>query len=101
MRPRVELQAKLEEILGNKHVYYQLPESIKMEYPAIVYSIKDIESRHADDQKYSKLKCYELIVISKTPNDRIIDSLLDLPYISYDRSYKADNLNHDVFIIYY
>ena len=29
------------------------------------------------------------------------DELLKLPYCSYDRSYKAENLNHDVLTLYF
>lgn len=98
---RLKLQIKLEELLGNRNVYYQPPESIKMEYPAIRYSKKDISSRYADNAKYSKQTCYELIVISKKADLPVIDKLLELPYCSYDRNYKADNLEHDVFTLYY
>ena len=49
MRTRLELQSKLEELLGSRHVYYQAPESVKMEYPAIRYSRSDIDVDHADD----------------------------------------------------
>ena len=86
MSSRLELQTKLEELLGSRNVYYQPPETVKMEYPAIVYSKKN---------KYS------LIVISKKPDDPVIDKLLEVPYCSYDRSYKSDNLNHDVLTLYY
>ena len=41
MATRQELQTKLEDILGGRHVYFQPPESTKMEYPAIVFSMKD------------------------------------------------------------
>lgn len=102
MLTRVELQSKLEELLGSKHVYYQPPESLKMEYPAIVYSKKDIKSTNADDIKYSFDNCYEVIVIDKKPDNVVIEKmLLTFLYSSYDRHYKADNLNHDVLTIYY
>ena len=39
MGTRLELQNKLEELLGSRHVYFQPPESVKMEYPAIKYSM--------------------------------------------------------------
>ena len=101
MATRLELQSKLEELLGIKHVYYQPPETIKMEYPAIKYSKSNIQTRSADDRTYSKMTRYEVIVIDKKPDNPVIDKLLELPYCSYDRSYKADNLNHDVLILYY
>ena len=101
MATRLELQSKLEELLGFKHVYYQPPESIKMEYPAIKYSKSNIQTRSADDRTYSKMTRYEIIVIDRKPDNPVIDELLKLQYCSYDRSYKADNLNHDVLILYY
>ena len=53
MDKRLKLQSNLEKLLGSKHVYYQPPASLKMEYPAIRYSKSNINSRHADDIKYS------------------------------------------------
>lgn len=101
MSTRVELQNKLEELLGSKHVYYQPPESIKMEYPAIVYSKSYIETQFADNKAYSIAKSYEVIVIDKKPDNPVIEKLLALPYCIFDRHYKSDNLNHDVLTIYY
>lgn len=98
---RIKLQNKLEEILGSRNVYYQPPESIKMEYPAIVYSKNNVKGTFADDKRYSKNICYEVIVIDKKPDNPVIDNLLDLSYCSFDCHYKSDNLNHDVFILYW
>ena len=100
MANRLDLQSLLEELLGSRNVYYTPPESIKMQYPAIRYSKKKIESVHADDSKYLMRDCYELIVISRTPDHPVIKQLLSLPYCSYDRPYVADNLYHDVLTIY-
>ena len=101
MANRLDLQSLLEELLGSRNVYYAPPESIKMQYPAIRYSKKKIESVHADDSKYLMRDCYELIVISRTPDHPVIKRLLALPYCGYDRPYVADNLYHDVLTIYY
>lgn len=101
MASRLELQSKLEELLGSRNVYYQPPESEKMVYTAIVYSKDKIEIKHANNAVYSKRNRYSLIVISKKPDDPVIDKLLEMPYCSYDRQYKSDNLYHDVLILYY
>lgn len=101
MASRLELQAKLEELLGLKHVYYQPPESLRLEYPAIIYSKSKIETRKANNSTYSKFTRYDITVIDKRPDNPVIDKLMELPYCSYDRPYKADNLNHDVLSIYY
>lgn len=101
MNRRLELQSKLEALLGNRNVYYQPPESLKMEYPCIRYSKSDIESTYADDMKYSNHKKYELVVIDKRPDNPVIDEILKLPFSTYDRHYASNNLNHDVIILYY
>lgn len=101
MGSRLDLQYKLEELLGVRHVYFQPPASVTMEYPAIKYSKSRIDTKKANDSIYSKFIRYELIVISKKPEDPVIDKLLALPYCSYDGSYKADNLYHDVLSLYF
>ena len=101
MADRLDLQSLLEELLGSRNVYCKPPESIKMQYPAIRYSKKNIQSVYANNSKYLMRDCYELIVISRKPDDPVIKRLLTLPYCSYDRQYIADNLYHDVLTIYY
>ena len=101
MNRRLELQSLLEELLGNRNVYYQSPENLKMEYPCIRYATDDVELMFADNAKYNKRKRYELIVIDKLPDNSVIDKLLDLPLSSYERHYTSDNLNHDVITLYY
>lgn len=101
MASRFELQLLLEDLLGSENVYYQPPESLKMNYPAIVYSKSNIRSRFANDAGYSHLKSYSITVIDKMPDNSVIDKLMRLPYCSYDRQYKSDNLNHDVLTLYF
>ncbi len=102
MNSRLELQKRLEELLGNRNVYYQPPENLKMEYPAIVYSKSKIESKNADNSAYMTMKKYEITVIDKKPDNPVIDRLPGCFLMcGYDRHYKADNLNHDVFTLYF
>lgn len=96
-----KLQSKLEELLGSRNVYFQPPESVKMNYPAIVYSRKAIDLKFANNAIYSKMNCYEIIVIDRKPFNEVIDKLFELPYCTFERSYKADNLNHDVLTLYF
>lgn len=96
-----QLQSKLEELLENDHVYYQPPESVKIEYPGIIYSKSNIKVTHANDAKYSMKTRYEIIVIGREPDHPVIQKLLELPYCSYDRNYTTNNLYHDVLTLYY
>lgn len=101
MASRIELQNTLEKLLGVRHVYYQPPESVKIEYPAIKYSKINIKTNHANNSKYITKQSYQIIVIDSKPDNPVLDKLLKLPYCTYDRYYKADNLNHDVFTLYF
>lgn len=101
MATRQELQAKLEELLGSRNVYYNPPETLKISYPAIIYYKSKIETRKANNSTYSKNTRYDITVIDRRPDNPVIDKLMELPYCSYDRPYKSDNLNHDVLSLYY
>ena len=101
MASREDLQARLEELLESKNVYYQPPENIKMNYPAIVYSKSTIWNRRANDKIYRKMTRYDVVVIDRRPDNPVIDKILELPYCSYDRQYRSNNLNHDSLTLYY
>lgn len=101
MASRLDLQNKLEELLGNRNVYYQPPESQKMKYPAIRYDKSTISSKHADNMKYSNFTRYEIIVIDDYPDNIVIQKLLELPHSSFDRHYVSNNLHHDVINLYF
>ena len=100
MRTRIELNEALCEILGSRHVYFQPPNSTKMQYPAIVYSRDNIETRHANNGLYLQSPRFTVTVIDKDPESEIVDKVLALPKCRFDRHFTADNLNHDVFTIY-
>ena len=101
MKSRIELQTMLEELLGSRNVYFQPPESIKLKYPAIVYSLSDIENRYASNAVYKQNKPYTLTYIDEDPDNENIDKISKLPYCEFDRFFTSDNLNHYTFTIYY
>lgn len=101
MSRRLELQTIFEDILGSRNVYFQPPESKKMDYPAIVYSRASFDTRHANNQVYIGKTRYTVTVIDKNPDSDIPSKILQLPLTFSNRAYRSDNLNHDVFTIYY
>lgn len=101
MGSRLELQNLLESILGSRNVYYQPPESIKIKYPAIIYSRNNIDNNFADDIVYMQNHTYQIIVIDANPDSEIVNKISNLPMCRYNRHYTSDNLNHDVFILNY
>lgn len=101
MGTRLELHNILTGLLGSNNVYYEPTESIKLSYPAIVYSKTNVWSNRADNTRYQKRARYDLVVIDKRPDNPVIEELLDLEYCGYDRHYVSDNLHHDSLTIYY
>lgn len=101
MDRRLKLQSLLEELLESRNVYYQPPETVKMKYPAIVYSKDLIRVNKADGIAYKKKTKYSITVISLKPDNSVIEKILDLPYCSYDRTYVSDNLYHECLTLYY
>lgn len=101
MENRLELHKILTRILGTGNVYFQPPESIKMEYPAIVYSRSGINNRHANDKPYIQDTSYEITVIDYDPDSDVVDRISKLPYCRFNRHYVVSNLNHDTFTLYF
>ena len=101
MKKRIELHEILCGILGSRNVYYQPPESVKMKYPAIVYSRNDIKNGYSNNSVYIQSRAYLITVIDKNPDSEYVDKIAQLPLCGFVRNYRADNLNHDVFLIYY
>lgn len=100
MASRLHLQYILEDILGSSNVYFQPPASVRMKYPAIVYSRSDIDNTHANNSVYKQDDAYEVTVIDPDPEGTIARKVSILTKCSFNRQYIADNLYHDVFTIY-
>ena len=101
MRDRLDLHECLCKILNSNNVYFQPPENVRMNYPAIVYSLGTINKLYANDDAYKFLTAYTVVLIDKNPDTEFLVPILTLPYCSFDRFYRADNLNHWVFTLYH
>jgi hypothetical protein len=102
MASRLELHEELCEALGSRNVYFMTPESVKMQYDAIRYSLGGKDFKRADDRIYLNTNQYESVVITRDPDTTIPDKLLaHFEMSSFGRPYTADNLNHYPFTIYY
>lgn len=98
---RLELHEILVGLLGSRNVYFQPPSTVKMQYPCIVYGRNKFEISYADNLSYNSWTAYSIMVIDANPDSVIPDRVASLPFCRFDRHYTADNLNHDVFNIYY
>lgn len=86
---------------GDRHVYDNPPETVKIKYPAIIYSRTDFNNLHANNSVYAQFKAYEVKVIDEDPDSIIVRKVSLLPQCKWNRHYKSDNLNHEVFTLYH
>lgn len=98
---RLNLQVLLENILGSGQVYFQPPANVQMQYPCVVYKRDLSTTQFADDSPYRYTKRYQITVIDRDPDSAIPDKIAALPMCLHNRFFTADNLNHDVFNIYF
>ena len=102
MANRLDLQTMFEEILGSRNVYYDPPESVKMQYDAIRYNLSGKDVKRANDRAYRTTNCYDGVIITKNPDSDIPDVFLGhFQMCSFGRPYTADNLHHFPFTLYY
>lgn len=82
-------------------VYFQPPETVKMVYPCIVYEFDRGETKFAGNKPYNYEQLYEVKLISRSPEPALFEKLVALPKSIHARFFVADNLNHNVFSIYF
>ena len=100
-KPRETLQTLLESLLGSRNVYYQPPESVKLSYPCIVYERSGIRTDSANNKIYRKYNRYTVTYIDEDPDSEIPNKLLELEYCRFDTHFTENNLNHDVFTLFF
>jgi hypothetical protein len=96
---RLELQDLLEAITPK--VYFQPPPNVKLEYPCIIYERDYAQTEFADNAPYRRTKRYIVTVVTKDPDSDIPDKVARLRMCLFNRFYTADNLNHDVFNLFF
>lgn len=102
MGSRLDLHEEFCTLIDSRNVYYQPPESVKMNYPGIRYAKTSPNLKRANDEIYHQINRYEVTVIDYDPDSEIPDKILHhFQMCSIDRTYVADNLNHTVLTLYY
>ena len=99
MGQRLDLQRILEGFTPN--VYFQPPTNVSIEYPCIIYKRDFAETQFADNKPYSYERRYMITVIDQNPDSEIPGKVATLPKSLFNRFYTVDNLNHDVFSVYF
>lgn len=99
---RLELNSKFKNLLKSNNVYFQPPESVKLKYDCIIYSMSSGDAKFANNRRYIGFQRYEVLHVHRDPDIELIDEFADeFRYCRFDRRFVSDNLYHDVFTIYY
>ena len=101
MDRRPQLHELLKVILGSDNVYFQPPANVSMQYPAITYKRNNAKTEFGDDIPFTVTRRYLVTLIVETPDSDIWDKLASLPRCLHERWFAANNLNHDVFNLYF
>lgn len=102
MGQRQQLQTELEAIDGVKRVYYQPPETVKLDYPCIIYDLSKERVAFADNVTYKTKKSYTVTVIDRNPDSLIPDAVRDsFMYCTFNRTFSTSGLHHFVYELYY
>lgn len=99
MGQRLELHQILLAMTSN--VYFQPPTNVRLQYPCIVYHRDFADTKFADDEPYNYTKRYQITIIDQDPDSEIPDKVAALPMSLFNRFFTADDLNHDVFNVYF
>lgn len=99
MGQRLDLHQILESFTPN--VYFQPPTNVRLQYPCIIYKRDFAETEFADDKPYSHTKRYMITVIDRNPDSDIPDKVASMRMSLFNRFYTADDLNHDVYNVYF
>jgi len=82
-------------------VYFQPPTNLKLLYPCIVYERDSAISAFANNRPYRYTKRYAVTVIDRDPDSALPNQLAALPLCTFTRFFTADDLNHDVYNIFF
>jgi hypothetical protein len=99
MGQRLQLHQLLETFTDN--VYFQPPTNIELKYPCIIYKRDFADTKFADDKPYNIKLRYAITVIDQDPDSEIPSKVALMPLSLFNRFYTVDNLNHDVYNVYF
>ena len=99
VKPRQLLSDALHSLCEN--VYFQPPTGYQLKYPCIIYEFKGIEKRNADNLGYMVYGIYDILYITRDPDDDTKISIAMLPMCRMGTTYEKDNLYHYSYKIYH
>lgn len=87
---------------GYQHTYFEPPESIRLQYDAVVYVKSNMNVTRANNRSYGIRDGYLVTVISRDPETTLPRAIQEtFERCSPERPFVKDNLYHFPFSIYY
>jgi hypothetical protein len=99
MGSRLQLHQLLETFTPN--VYFQPPVNVQLKYPCIIYRRDFAQTEFADNQPWKHTLRYSVTIIDQDPDSDIPSKVAEMPMSLFNRFFTADNLNHDVYNVYF
>lgn len=99
-----ELRDKLYLIHNTENVYYDPPNGITMEFPCFRFELNNYDIRNADNRAYTQKARWAITYITRDVEEieDVAKEMLDnFKYCHFDTSYRAENLQHAVFNLYF
>ena len=86
-------------------VYFQPPESMRLQFPCFIYSRTGANQTYANDKDYMFRQKYSLTYVTRDPDTQEIVTRIKktFDYCGYDSNSPMvyDNLYHEMFTLYY
>lgn len=98
---KLPIQDYLENLANTQNVYFEPPESFKMIYPCIRFSLDGFDNTLANDDIFIQKRVYEIVVIDRHVKSDIVDRLSSTLGFRFIRKYTAENLHHTIFRLSY
>lgn len=99
-----DVRDKLYLVNNTQNVYYDPPDSIRMEYPCFRFENNNYDVTHADNKAYIKKPRWTVTYITRDVEEIeiVTDQMLNIfMYCNFDTSFRSDNLEHAVFNLYF
>lgn len=95
---RIEVRNRLSDIMTEcgeePHLYFQPNESSRLTYPCMIYHLKTLTTRSANNRPYYNQVSFDITYITRSPVSDVPMKMLEDPMFSFDRYYTAENLHH-------
>lgn len=91
---RIDLQRYLESLVGKGRVYFEPPETLKIQYPCIVYNLSRFDPVSADNLSYTVHQDYDVQYITREPEPDIPLKLAYSKRFRAGQHFVSDGMHH-------